>query len=306
MARILTVDGNWYIHRAYFVAGLRKDYRFFETSIPRQFLSMVVKDASILQTPYIAVTFDAPNSFRYKIYPRYKANRHQVTVKDMLEAKKMRVDGDMPEIDPYTYMPHTKKLLKAAGILTVVIDEMEGDDIFAAVAKTFGDKHKVFLSTKDKDMLSLVNENVFVYWPASGKKDYRVLRERDVVKYKGVHPSQMRDFLCLTGDKIDNIPGVPGISDKLAVKLLQEYGSIGACLKTNSKTAKKLKASMSRLHLARKLVNLNVDCWEPSLKDLKLKEMNEKYLVNILGDIPKSLHELHTQSIMSQTKGLFR
>jgi DNA polymerase-1 len=306
MARILICDGAWFIHRAYFVAGLRKDFRFLDKSIPRLFLNMVIKDASILQTPYIAVTFDAPNSFRYKIYPRYKANRKGISIQDMLETKGLPVSADMPKIDPYTYMPHTKRVLTATGIFWIVVDQMEGDDLFAAAAKTFGDKHKVYLATKDKDMLSLVNDNVSVYWPASGKKEYKILNAKEVEKYKGVRPDQMRDFLCLTGDKVDNIPGVPGISDKNAIKILKKHGSIGACLKSNTKEGRKLKEHMSRLHLARKLVNLNANCWSPKLSDLRLRDTDEKRLVNILGDIPKSLNELHAQSALANTKGLFR
>lgn len=304
--RVLVIDGNWYIHRAFFVAGLRRDFRFLEKSIPRLFLSMVIKDALILQTPYIAVTFDAPNSFRYKIYPRYKANRNGITVKDMFLEKGMAITEDMPSIDPYTYLSHAKKALRYAGIFSVTVDEMEGDDLHGAIATVLGKKHRIYLSTHDKDMLSLVNENVRVYWPASGKKEHKILGVKDVIKYKGVPPNKMRDFLCLVGDSVDNIPGVRNVSDKTAIKILKEHGSIGACLKSKTKHGKLLRDNINRLHLARKLVELRLDCWFPQLRELRLKEIDENRLVNIVGSIPEGLNKLHTQSVMSNTKGLFR
>jgi DNA polymerase-1 len=268
---------------------------------------MVIKDASKMVCDHIGVAFDAPEPFRYKIYPRYKGNRRTLTLKDILGIKDETVPFKV-DIDVYTFLKQLKTVLRAAGIRPITVDEMEADDVLAAGALCLAEEgHAVLLATRDKDLMQVVGyKNIKMYWPG-GKKNPDVIADaKTVFKSKGVRPDQIRDYLCLLGDAGDNIPGVPGIGKDRAVKLLTEHDSIGRCLNSDSKWGKKLRGHKDKLLLARKLVTLRTDCWAPDLKELALGTVNEKKLIQLIGQVPTTLNELHANSNLSTKKGLFR
>ena len=306
MARVLLVDGNWYLHRAWHAVTARKDYRFLERSLPAQVLSMVIKDSTKLNCTHLAVIFDAPNSFRYKIYPRYKANRREISLRDLLGGEP-DVRSSIPDINVYTFLETLKRVLRAAGITTVQIENMEADDALAAGALCLAEDNTVYLATRDKDLMQVLeNSNIKMFWPGNKKNPDRLVDAKEVKKIKGVLPSQIRDFLILLGDKVDNIPGVPGVAEKTAVKILEEHGSISEAIVAKSKWGEKLRKYRDKLNLARKLIQLKTDCWGPELKDLALRPVNKEKLIKLIGFVPDVLNELHANSNMANVKGLFR
>lgn len=312
MTRVLLVDGNWYLHRAYSVATLRRNYRSFKRTIPAQFLGMVCKDFLETHSSYLGVFFDSPHSFRFDIYPEYKANRKRESLYSILSSMPHVKIEDLPEefsqLSVNSYLKKAKQVCAYAGLPVFQIKGFESDDPLATAAVHLCDEHEVYVSTHDKDLLAVVRQNVFQYWPAQGKgQESKVLGEAEVVKYKGVEPRQIRDLLCMLGDKADNIPGTPDVGEKRAVALLQEYGSIAKALRhRKDKTVQKLLASSNQLLLARKLVQLNLNCWEPKLEDFLLRDADEEALVNAIGKVPQSLTELQGNRILKSHKGLFK
>ncbi len=306
MARVLLVDGPWYLHRAWHAVTARKDFRYLERSLPAQILSMVLKDSTKLSCTHVAVLFDAPDSFRYKIYPRYKANRREVSLRELLNADP-GVRNQIPDINVYTFLETLKSVLQAAGIPAFQIANMEADDSLAAGALCLAEKHSVFLATHDKDLMQVLeNSNIKMFWPGGKKNPDKIVDAREVKKIKGVLPSQMRDFLILIGDKVDNIPGIPKVKDKTAQKILTEHGNISEAIVSKGKWGELLRKHRDKLNLARKLIQLKTDCWTPSLSDVALKPVNKDKLIKLIGTVPEVLNELHTTSNMAKVKGLFR
>jgi DNA polymerase-1 len=308
--RIFLVDCSWYMHRSFFATVAQRNVKNLSTTTPLHVLSMIVKDASYLGATHIAVCFDADRSFRYDMYPQYKANRRDTTLADIKAFSSKGFTKEVLGIGPYTYMPEIKRALKAAGIQYKVIKKREADDLLGSASLHLYEEYPdamMFIGTKDKDLMQVVNDRIRMYWPATSKEAVQIIDEKRVLRLKGVRPDQIRDYLCLIGDKVDNIPGVKGIDKGRATKILRQYGTIKACLKdSDSKMGKLLKKSSNRLFIARKLVTLKTDCWTPSLEDCALLPMDEDKVVKYLGVLPRGLEHLHEMKRLEKTKGLFR
>ena len=309
MNRILIVDGPWLLWRAFHVALFRRNFKYFGRSIPSTVLSMIAKDFRETRSTHLAVTFDAPKSFRYKIYPHYKEGRQKVkTVGSILGDKANDLPPEIQSMSPYQFLPTIKECLTWSGIHWVSIKNMESDDMLGAAALNLAAPDtKVILETGDKDLMQVVNDKrgVCIYQPGVGKKEARYITRKEVIEMKGVKPSQIRDYLCLIGDSIDNIPGVPDIAEVRARKILATYGSIKEALKHKNKMTERLHDNINGLYLARKLVDLNTECWYPEVSDLKIGKLQEKEIVNILGKVPSGIEDLHAQKALASTKGLF-
>lgn len=310
MSRVLLVDGNWLLWRAFHVALFRRNFKFFSRTIPSTVVSMIAKDFRETRSSHIAVAFDAPKSFRYKIYPHYKENRSEKTIGSILGGKALDLPSDVQTMSPYQFLPTIKTVLELSGIHWISVKNMESDDMLAAGALHLSETYRaeVLIETGDKDLMSVVSNasKICIYQPKVGKKLAKYIQEQDVLKAKGVKPSQMRDYLCLMGDAIDSIPGVPGIAGKTAVKLLTKYGSIAKALKSKDMDVSKLKDNINGLYLARKLVSLDVECWKPVLSDLAIKNIDENGIETLIGKVPSGIEELHSQKALASAKGLFR
>lgn len=164
------------------------------------------------ETPsHIAVAFDtsAP-TFRHETFKEYKANRER-----------------QPE-EIGVAIPYCKKILEGFGIPVLELDGYEADDIIGTFAKTAAAKgFDVYMMTPDKDFAQLVQENIFLYKPARMGNAVEVYGIPEVLQKFDINEvTQVIDFLGLKGDSVDNIPGVPGVGDKTASKLLKEFGSV--------------------------------------------------------------------------------
>ncbi len=206
MREIYLVDGSAYIYRAYHAirplttsSGLPTHAVYGFTTILRRIIRE--KDPECL-----AVAWDTRGPvFRHRIYPQYKANR-----------------PPMPD-DLAVQIPYIHKIVDAYNILSMEHEDKEADDLIAAAVRCLaGDDCRVVIVSGDKDLLQLVAKNVTLWDPMNDK----LMDEEKVLAKYGVRPAQLLDYLALTGDSADNIPGVPGIGPKTAQKLIAAHGSL--------------------------------------------------------------------------------
>ncbi|MBN1192523.1 MAG: DNA polymerase I [Coriobacteriia bacterium] len=212
---IAVIDGNSLLHRAFH--GLPPTMTAPDgrpTNAVFGFMSMLFKMVTDLGPDGVVVAFDRGKpAFRTEVLAQYKIQR--------------------PPTDPdlKAQFPMIKELLGALALPIVEAEGWEGDDILGTLAaRGSADGMRVLLVTGDKDALQLVDENVRVVSTRKGITDIVVYDSDAVVERYGVAPEQVADFLGLKGDTSDNIPGVPGVGEKTAAKLLQQYGSMDAVL----------------------------------------------------------------------------
>lgn len=200
------------------------------------------------QPTHLAVAFDLSQpTFRHQLYPDYKANR-EATPEPILYGASM-----------------LRRLLPALGIALVEVPAYEADDIIGTLAARFAsDDTKVLLFTPDKDYQQLLNANVEMLKPSrTGNGIDRITEKTVCEKYKLTAASQFRDILALWGDSSDNVPGVPGVGEKTAARLIAQYGAIDHVLGNLASLTPKLRQSIDenaqQLELARQLVTIDTN-----------------------------------------------
>jgi DNA polymerase-1 len=298
MTKTVLVDGNYYLHRAFSVAAARRSLDHVKKNTLDLFLKQVCSDIVTLKGTHALIVFDAPGSFRYEVYPQYKANRREG--KDGKTTEVTRVDGTKATVDltAGALVKDARQLVSLAGIAHSWVKGYEGDDLLGCAVKTIPGKKAV--CTRDKDSAVLISEDgeTVVYWP----QEKQIIDYKMVKKLWKIEPHQMRDYLCLLGDKVDNIPGVDGIGPQTAAKLLQEHGSIAEALK-DPKWLAKLKPHKKTLLIAKKLVTLRTDITF-KIENLVIKDVDQELLKHVWA-IPQSLKELGEARKLSKMKGLF-
>ncbi len=212
---IAIVDGNSLIHRAFHAlppSMTAPDGR--PTNAAFGFISMLVKLVQELRPDAVIAAFDCGKpKFRHDALEQYKVHRPPTA----------------PELK--AQFPMAKELLEALDIPVVELEGWEGDDILGTLAVRGAESgYRVLLVTGDRDAFQLVNDRVSVVTTRKGLTDIAVYGPAEVLERYGIAPGQVPDYLGLKGDTSDNIPGVPGIGEKTAAKLLQEYGSLDALL----------------------------------------------------------------------------
>ena len=204
--RLILIDGSAYIFRAYY--GLPPMNRPDGTPINAVFgfTNMLVKLIEDYRDEKMIVVFDAAReNFRNKIFKEYKANR-----------------GETPE-DLIPQFEIIRECVDAFKIPQIEIEGFEADDIIATYCKlAIKDKMESVIVSSDKDLMQLVNKNVSMFDPMKNKK----IGIDQVIEKFGLPPEKVVQIQALTGDKVDNIPGAPGIGAKIAAALLTEFGSI--------------------------------------------------------------------------------
>ena len=255
--KLFLVDGSNQAFRAYH--AIQSDMRApdgFPTRALFGFANVLQKLVKDGQPDYIAVVFDVGKSFRNDLYPEYKGTR-----------------PDMPE-DLRQQWPELAPLCQDFGVRAISREGWEADDIIGTLAARFaGPDMKVSIVSADKDFCQLVGEHVRVL----DVQNERDLGRDEVIARWGVPPERIIDLLSLMGDSSDNVPGVPGVGEKTAVKLLSEYGDLDTILSNASKVSGKLGQRLiehnAMAQLSRQLVTIVVDLpVEATLESLKLRE----------------------------------
>ena len=247
--RLFLIDGAAVAYRAYFarIKNPAMNSQNMNTSAPLGFMNTLLMILKKEKPDYFAVVFDSREpTFRHKMYKEYKANREE-----------------MPE-DLSKSFPYIEKLVKAMNIPTLVKPGFEADDIIGTlVEKAKKEKIDTVIVSGDKDFMQLIGPAVKMFkpkWP----DDWAMADEKDVLEKFGVKPSQVIDVLALMGDSSDNVPGVPGIGEKTASTLIQEYGSFDNLFKNIDKIEKpKLKETLQKnrplADISRELVTIHCE-----------------------------------------------
>ncbi|TLM86743.1 MAG: hypothetical protein FDZ75_07180 [Actinobacteria bacterium] len=216
---IAVIDGNSLIHRAFHALPetmTAPDGR--PTNAAFGFVSMLAKLVAELKPDGVVVAFDRGKpAFRTEALAQYKI--HRPPTPDALRAQ----------------FPMVKHVLEAMSVPIVEVEGWEGDDILGTLARRGAEAGvRVLLVTGDRDAFQLVTNTVQVVTTKKGITDIVLYGPAEVEERYGVTPAQVPDFLGLKGDTSDNIPGVAGIGEKTAAKLLQEHGTLEAVLKAGS------------------------------------------------------------------------
>lgn len=290
MNKLFLLDAYALIYRAYyaFIRSPRINSKGLNTSAIFGFVN-TLEDVLKSQNPtHIGVAFDpAGPTFRHEAYPEYKAQREE-TPEGIRSA-----------------VPYIKDIIKAYNIPILEIPGFEADDVIGTLATKSKDMDDIvtYMMTPDKDYAQLVGNNVFMFRPKSEGKNFEVLGINEVCEKYGLSsPTQVIDMLGLMGDSSDNIPGCPGVGEKTAVKLLNQFGSIENLiehtdeLKGTIKT--KIETNKEQIVFSKFLATIKTDVpIELNLSELELKEKNKTELRKILDElefrtlIPKILNE---------------
>ncbi|HUO58115.1 MAG TPA: DNA polymerase I [bacterium] len=268
--RLFLLDGAAVAYRSYyaFIKNPRLTTKGLNTSAVFGFLTTLLMILEKQKPDYFAVVFDSKEpTFRHKMYKEYKANREE-----------------MPD-DLAKSFPYIEKMIKALSIPILVKPGYEADDIIGTMVER-AKKEKVdsVIVSGDKDFMQLIGPAVKMFkpkWP----DDWSMADEKDVMEKFGVKPEQVIDVLALMGDTSDNVPGVPGIGEKTATTLIQEYGSFENLFKNVEKIQKpKLKEALQKnrplADLSKELVTIHCEvpikekakdlvCEKPDLKNLR-------------------------------------
>ncbi len=220
---LLAVDGNSLMHRAFHALPLM-DAGGVYTNAVHGFLAMLLKAMQDVSPRYVAVAFDehAP-TFRHTAYPEYKAGR------------KATPDELRPQFAVI------REILTAMGVGVLSVVGYEADDILGTLGRLCAENGMdAVLLTGDRDALQLVTDDVKLLFTRKGITETTLFTPASVKEYFGVAPSQVTDWKGLMGDSSDNIPGVPGVGEKRAVALLDEYGTLENVLKNADQIKGKL------------------------------------------------------------------
>ena len=272
MKKVVLVDGNNLMFRSYFATAytgnIMKNSKGFPTNALYGFINMLNKIILEEKPDYMAVAFDIGKNFRKDMYEDYKAGRSETPV----ELKKQ--------------MPVAKEILNAMGIVYLEKENYEADDIIGTLVK-MAEEDPEFASlivSSDRDLLQLISHETEI--KLLKQKDYiRYNKESFLEEYK-ILPIKIIDLKALSGDASDNIPGVKGIGEKTALKLLQDYESLDGIYqnldKLTPKLREKLELDKENAYFSKKLATIYREVpLELEFEELKIKELNEERLMEI-------------------------
>ena len=269
---IVLVDGSSYIYRAFHALPPLTNSRGQATGAVKGVISMLRRLCKDYPDSPVAVVFDAKGkTFRDEMFPDYKAHRPPMP------------DELREQIEPI------HSIVKAMGLPFICVEGVEADDVIGTLARQASEKGRaVVISTGDKDMAQLVDVNTTLVNTMTDT----VMDEAGVEEKFGIPPALIIDYLALTGDKVDNIPGVPGVGEKTALALLQGLGGIdriyadldkiaGLQFRGAKTLAGKLEAEREKAYMSRALATIKTDVDLPqALEQLHNGEPDREALVD--------------------------
>lgn len=263
---LILVDGTQYLFRAYNALPEMRTSRGFPTHAIRGVVMMLRKLVRDNPTGTVVVVFDGPGkTFRDAIFADYKANRPPI------------------EDDLLVQFAPVYEFVDAMGLPRLEVADVEADDVIGTLAtQATAAKRNTLISSSDKDLAQLVTEHVFLQDTMSDS----TLDPEGVKEKFEVRPEQIVDYLALMGDKVDNIPGIPGVGKKTAAKWLQTHGDLETIIATSGdvkgKVGEKLRAHLDQLPLAQELATIKCDVeMEHSISNLEHQPMNLTVLLEL-------------------------
>lgn len=276
MAKLFLLDAYALIYRSYyaFIRSPRINSKGLNTSAIMGFCNTLHEVLTKEHPDYIGVAFDHGKTFRHEAFPQYKAQR-EATPEDI----KLSV-------------PIIKDILKAYRIPVLQVDGYEADDVIGTVATKAGaDGIETFMLTPDKDYGQLIKPNVFMYRPRHGG-GYDIIGEKEVEEKYGIPtPAQVIDLLALMGDSADNFPGCPGVGEKTAVKLINQFGSVDNLLQhtdqLKGKMREKVEGAVDDIKMSYFLATIKTDVplENLTLDSLKIEKPDEEKLDEIFTEL---------------------
>ena len=267
--QLILVDGSSYLFRAFHALPPLTNSKQQDTGAVKGVINMIRSLMKNYEDSNIAIVFDAKGkTFRSKIYTEYKANRPPMP------------DELRSQIQPI------HQIIEAMGLPLLIISDVEADDVIGTLSGQATEAGiSTLISTGDKDLAQLVNDKVTLINTMTNE----LLNNESVVAKFGVAPNRIIDYLALMGDKSDNIPGVPSVGPKTAVKWLLEYGSMEGVIKNaeaiGGKVGEKLRDNIDLLRLSYELATIKMDV----VLDVKIPEL-------VAGQADKQkLHELFSE-----------
>lgn len=255
--KFLVIDGSSLIHRAFFALPPLMTKQGLHTGAVYGLCNMLLKLLEDVKPRYMAVAFDkSRKTFRSRLYADYKAQR-KPTPNELSEQ-----------------FPLAVKVLGSLGIQTLELDDYEADDIIGTFAVKLPQNVDVIIVTGDRDELQLVDKRTQVYYTKRGISDIQVFDESEFSSvYEGLQPKQLIELKGLMGDTSDNIPGVPGVGPKTALKLIKEFGDVETVLAN--------------------IDNIAGKALKTKLSDNKESALLSKQLATIYTDVPVELDLQH-------------
>ena len=276
MDKLFLLDAYALIYRAYyaFMKNPRINSKGLNTSAIMGFCNTLHEVLEKEKPSHLGVAFDPHGpTFRTDAFPEYKAQREET-----------------PE-DIRASVPIIKDILTAMNIPILQVDHFEADDVIGTLAVKSGEMGiSTYMLTPDKDYGQLVSKNVFIYRPRHGG-GYEILDEQGVCDKYGIpSPLQVIDLLALMGDSADNFPGCPGVGEKTAVKLINEFGSVENLLANTSqikgKLREKVEAAIEDIKMSKFLATIRRDVpIELNMDALKVTAPNEEALKKIFAEL---------------------
>lgn len=267
---LVLVDGSSYLYRAFHAMPALTNSKGFPTGAVYGVVNMLRRLLTEYDPDYIAVVFDAKGkTFRDELYAPYKANRKEMPI-ELIQ-----------QIEPI------HAIIRAFGLPLIMEQGVEADDVIGTLAKAASSQQlDTLVSTGDKDLAQLVDQHITLVNTMTDT----VLNPKAVEEKMGVSPQQVIDYLTLVGDTSDNIPGVPQVGPKTAIKWLLEYGSLDNLVAhadhIKGKVGENLRASLTQLPLAKKLATIKLDVpLKFQITDLKRQQPDEEALKKMFQEM---------------------
>lgn len=247
---MMLVDGMALLFRAFYGTAVSGQFMINSKGVPTNavqgFLKHLLTATEHFSPSHVVVCWDmGSQTFRNELYDGYKANRGEAPVEMM------------PQFDL------AKEAVAAFDIPNIGLAGFEADDCIGTIAKAHASESHVQILTGDQDMLQLVDDDISVALLKKGFGQYEVHNPSSLYEWKGITPGQMIDLKALMGDTADNYPGVKGIGEKTALKLLMEYQHIEGILANLASLTKgqrtKIETELEMLHLSRQLAEIKCD-----------------------------------------------
>lgn len=278
MNKILLIDGNSLVYRAFYGTaygpqGILTNSKGTPVNAISVFNRIISKAILKYEPTHVFVAFDSGK----------KTKRH-----DKLESYKGGRKATPEEL--IIQFPLVKQMLDRMGIKRYEEAEIEADDIIASLVQKFSKNNDIYVFSSDKDLYQLVNKNTTIIVPQNGNKDDVIITNNDFYDKLGYFPNQVVDIKGLVGDSSDNLPGVKGIGEKGAIKLLKEFETLEGIYQniknhTNG-IQEKLIASKDIAFLCKELATLDFNVNVPfNLDDLQFQEEANEILINFFKEL---------------------
>ncbi|MED1467983.1 5'-3' exonuclease [Bacillus salipaludis] len=267
---LMLVDGMALLFRAFYATAVTGQFMINSKGIPTNgihgFIKHLFTAVSSFKPSHVAVCWDmGSKTFRTELFSSYKGNRGEAPVELI------------PQFDL------VKEVVESFDIPNIGMVGFEADDCIGTIARQLSGHANVSILTGDQDILQLLDDSISVILLKKGYGNYLVHTPETFFEEKGITPRQMIDLKALMGDPSDNYPGVKGIGEKTALKLLKEYNHVEGIISNLDGLSKSIKAKIEQdlemLHLSRRLAEIKCDVpVNIALEDAGLKIVKEKAL----------------------------